>query len=136
MKRLLNFIKSGFRELGYKYHPIIYWYEGKPKVGYVITNNYTFFWIPCYDRVSLCISKEELEETIKKLNLLCKTTMYLPVQHLKDQLAPKPRRRICSSIDHQKQSKKWSVRVKIQMLMKSDSKPLCQMLFRIWLKTA
>lgn len=67
MKKILNFIKTGFKDLGYNHYPILYWYEGKPETGYVITRNYTFLWIPAHDRVSVCIDKEDLDQTLEKL---------------------------------------------------------------------
>lgn len=67
MRKILNFIKTGFKDLGYDYYPILYWYDGKPEVGYVITRNYTFLWIPAHDRVSVCVSMEDLKETLEKL---------------------------------------------------------------------
>lgn len=66
-KRILDFINTGFKDLGYGYYPILYWYEGKPETGYVITRNYLFCWIPAHDRVSVCTSKEDLDETMAKL---------------------------------------------------------------------
>lgn len=68
MKRIFKFIKSGFKDLGYNYYLVIYWYEGKPETGYVIIRNYTFLWILGNDRVSVCINKQDLEETLAKLN--------------------------------------------------------------------
>jgi hypothetical protein len=67
MKHILNFIKSGFTDIGYNYHSIIYWYEGKPEIGYVITYDYRVFWLPTYTRISLCLTIEEVQETLEKL---------------------------------------------------------------------
>ena len=67
MKRIFSFIKTGFKDLGYSYYPILFWYNGKPETGYVITRNYTFLWIPAHDRVSVCVDMEDLKTTMEKL---------------------------------------------------------------------
>lgn len=70
MKKIINFITSGFKSLGYDYYTIIYWHNGEPEKGYVIIHKYKFFWIEGYKRVGVCTSKEELDskmEIIKKI---------------------------------------------------------------------
>jgi hypothetical protein len=67
MKTLLNFIKNGFKDLGYAYYEHIYFHEGSYFAGYVVVYEYKFFWITSQKRVAICLDKEELNSV---LNLL------------------------------------------------------------------
>ena len=66
MANIINFIKSGFNtNLGYTAIERFYMYNGKPYMGYVLVKNYVIFWIPGYDRISVFIDKESLEEYLE-----------------------------------------------------------------------
>ena len=66
MANIIKFIKSGFNtNLGYTAIERFYMYNGKPSMGYVLVKNYVIFWIPGYDRISVFIDRESLEEYLE-----------------------------------------------------------------------
>jgi hypothetical protein len=67
MKKIINFFNRAFEELDYTYYKQMYWYKGKPYLGYVIVQNHRFFWLPMNRRVAVCCDKEELDKTLKFL---------------------------------------------------------------------
>ncbi len=67
MKMIIDFFKKGFQELDYSYYEQMYSYEGKLCMGYVIIRKFRIFWIPGYERITMCGNKHDLEENLKFL---------------------------------------------------------------------
>lgn len=63
-----RFFKNGFKSTGISVEEKIYYYEGKPQIGYVIYQNSIIFWVPAKDKIVVCSNKEELKE----INVRCK----------------------------------------------------------------
>lgn len=63
---MIKFLKSGFNaNCGYSILIRTYNYLGTPHIGYVLVKNYTFFWIPGYDRIELFTDKKSLNEYLE-----------------------------------------------------------------------
>jgi hypothetical protein len=45
MKRIKNFINSGFRTTGHSIRTQLYYPEGKPEISYLLVRKYKIFWI-------------------------------------------------------------------------------------------
>jgi hypothetical protein len=70
MKPISNFFKSGFRSCtGHSLATHLYYYEGKPQIGFTIRKHYVMFWIPGYDRVGVYVTQQEAVEDAKKLGI-------------------------------------------------------------------
>jgi|DEB19_MinimDraft_2_1074335.scaffolds.fasta_scaffold05706_2 hypothetical protein len=68
--KLIKFIKNGFStNIGYTVLERIYYYKGKAHLGYILVKNYNICWIPGYERIAICSSKKELDETLEKLKI-------------------------------------------------------------------
>ncbi len=64
ISKLKKFILSGFvNNCGLVVRPVIFQYEGKPEVGYVVYQKWKFFWIPRYMFVEAIA---DIEDLIKK----------------------------------------------------------------------
>jgi hypothetical protein len=63
---MIKFIKSGFNtNCGYSILKRTYNYLGVTHIGYMLIKNYTFFWIPGYDRIEVFIDKKQLQEYLE-----------------------------------------------------------------------
>jgi len=70
MKLITNFFASGFRSCtGYTLATHLYYYEGKPQIGYVTRKHYVMFWISGYDKIGVYLTKQEALESAKQLGI-------------------------------------------------------------------
>jgi hypothetical protein len=61
LKRFIHFL---FHGCGWSVENRIYYYEGKPYMGYILCYDYVMFGIPTYDRVAACHDKEALQREL------------------------------------------------------------------------
>jgi len=68
--KFIKFIKNGFStNIGYTVLNRVYYYKGKACQGYILVKNYNICWIPGYERIAVCSSKKELDETLDRLKI-------------------------------------------------------------------
>ena len=61
MKKIL---KKAFGYHSISYYSIIYEYDGKPDIGYVIVLNERIFFIPTHRKLSVALDKKELHSKL------------------------------------------------------------------------
>lgn len=70
MKRIKEIWKTLFNtNTGYYLKEVYYLYEGKPHIGYVICKGFLFFGAFGYDNVAICVDMDEVNKTLKRLNI-------------------------------------------------------------------
>lgn len=70
MKQIKSFFKSGFRLCtGHSLATQLYYWEGKPQIGYIIRRHYVIFWIPGYDRIGAYATQKEAVDSAKELGI-------------------------------------------------------------------
>ena len=71
MKKIIkDLIHRGFNEhTGYSYYATTYYYGAHPFTGFVLCQNYTFFWIPCRKRIDVACDKMELNDLINTMGI-------------------------------------------------------------------
>lgn len=68
MKKIKSLFKKVFNtNTGYFIQTHLYFYGGKPAVGYVLCKGYIMFGIPGYDRIGVFVDKAEAKEAKVKL---------------------------------------------------------------------
>jgi hypothetical protein len=64
-----RFFKNGFKSTGISVEEKIYYYDGKPQVGYIVYQNSIIFWLPTKDRIVICNDIDQLKEINIRCNL-------------------------------------------------------------------
>lgn len=67
MKKLFKFLSTSFSQT-YTYNNFFYINQNQLCIGYVITDNQRFFWLPLKFNVMVCYDREELELALDILN--------------------------------------------------------------------
>ena len=71
INKIKKFISSGFvNNCGLVARPVIFQYEGKPDVGYIVYQKWKFFWIPRYMYVEAIPDIETLREKFGDVKIL------------------------------------------------------------------
>jgi len=66
LRFLMNFILSGFQtHTGYTLATHLYYYDGKPQIGFVLRKHYVMFWIPGYDKVETFVTQKDANDYIR-----------------------------------------------------------------------
>ena len=69
MKRIKNFISSGFGTTGHSISTQLYYHEGKPEIGYLLLEKYKVFWINGNTVLGAFVTLEETRECASKLGI-------------------------------------------------------------------
>lgn len=69
MKRIKNFINSGFSITGHSISTHLYYPDGKPEIGYLLIENYKMFWINAKTVIGEFVTLEEARECAVKLGI-------------------------------------------------------------------
>ena len=70
MKRITNFFASGFQPCtGHSLATHLYYYEGKPQIGFVIRKNYVMFWISGFNTIGVYLTKQDALDSAKELGI-------------------------------------------------------------------
>lgn len=66
MKKLKELFEKAFNtNTGYFIKKVIYWYQGRSEVGYVLCRGFVMFGIPGYDRLGVFVDQEDAIRDLK-----------------------------------------------------------------------
>jgi hypothetical protein len=69
MKKIKEFFHSGFGVTGHGISTHLYYYEGKPEIGYLLVENYKIFWLDANTVIAAFPSLEETRQCAQKLGI-------------------------------------------------------------------
>jgi hypothetical protein len=70
MKRIKSFFRSGFIScVGHSIATHLYYYEGKPQIGFIIRNHYVIFWLSGFNTIGIYPTQKEALEDAERLGI-------------------------------------------------------------------
>lgn len=69
MKKIKTILSNGFKTLGHSITTNLYYWDGKPEIGYLLVQNYKMFWLNGSTVIGSFVTLEEARECAVKLGI-------------------------------------------------------------------
>lgn len=70
MNQIKKFFTSGFQSCtGHSLATHLYYYEGKPQIGFALRRHYVMFWLSGFDTIGVYLTKVEALDSAKELGI-------------------------------------------------------------------